>query len=67
MLLSTLFSLSADLCLVDVQLEGGGLDLVLRSSLTSTACPACAQPSTHIGPVSRKQLPSVSSGLPDMV
>jgi transposase len=48
MLLSTLFSLSADLCLVNVQLEHGGLILVLRSSQTSAACPACAQPSTHV-------------------
>ena len=48
MLLSTLFSLSADLCLVDIHLENGGLTLVLRSSLTSAACPACAQPSTHV-------------------
>jgi len=48
MLLSTLFSLSADLCLVDIRLENGGLTLVLRSSLTSAACPACAQPSTDV-------------------
>ncbi len=48
MLLSTLFSLSADLSLVDVRLEGEGLTLVLRSSQTTAACPACAQPSTHV-------------------
>jgi transposase len=48
MLLSDLFSLSADLCLVDVRLEGEGVTLVLRSSQTSAACPACAQPSTHV-------------------
>jgi transposase len=48
MLLSTLFSLSADLCLVDVRLEHEGLTLVLRSSQTNAACPACAQPSTHV-------------------
>ncbi len=48
MLLSTLFSLSADLALVDVRLEHEGLTLVLRSSQTTAACPACAQPSTHV-------------------
>jgi len=48
MLLSALFSLSADLCLVDVRLEDEGVTLVLRSSQTSAACPACAQPSTHV-------------------
>jgi transposase len=48
MLISTLFSLSDDLCLVEVHLENGGLTLVLRSSQTSAACPACAQPSTHV-------------------
>ena len=48
MLISALFSLSADLCLVDVQLGHEGLTLVLRSRLTSAACPACAQPSTHV-------------------
>ncbi len=48
MLLSTLFSLSADLALVDVRLEGEGLTLVLRSNQTNAACPACAQPSTHV-------------------
>jgi transposase len=48
MLLSTLFSLSADLALVDVRLEHEGLTLVLRSSQTNAACPACAQPSTHV-------------------
>jgi transposase len=48
MLLSTLFSLSADLCLVDVRVEDEGLTLVLRSSQPNAACPACAQPSTHV-------------------
>ncbi len=48
MLLSDLFSLSADLCLVDVRLEDEGVTLVLRSSQTTAACPACAQPSTHV-------------------
>jgi hypothetical protein len=43
MLLSTLFSLSADLALVDVRLEHEGLTLVLRSSQTNAACPECAQ------------------------
>ncbi len=48
MLLSDLFSLSADLYLVDVRLEDEGVTLVLRSSQTTAACPACAQPSTHV-------------------
>ena len=48
MLLSALFSLSADLCLVDVRLEGEAVTLVLRSSQTTAACPACAQPSTQV-------------------
>jgi hypothetical protein len=48
MLLSTLFSLSADLALVDVRLEHEGLTLVLRSNQTNAACPECAQPSTHV-------------------
>src|SRR5260370_5807735 len=48
MLISSLFSLSADLCLEDVRLEDEGLTLVLRSSQTNAACPACAQPSTHV-------------------
>ncbi len=48
MLLSTLFSLSADLALVDVRLEGEELTLVLRSNQTNAACPACGQPSTHV-------------------
>jgi transposase len=48
MLLSTLFSLSADLALVDVRLEGEGLVLVLRSNQTAAVCPACAQLSTHV-------------------
>jgi transposase len=48
MLLSALFSLSADLCLVDVRLEDEEVTLVLRSSQTTAACPACAQSSTHV-------------------
>src|SRR5207245_787938 len=48
MLLSTLFSLSADLALVDVRLEGEGLTLVLRSNETNAACPSCAQLSTQV-------------------
>ena len=48
MLLSILFSLSADLSLVDVRLEHEGLTLVLRSSQMNAACPECAQPSTHV-------------------
>ncbi len=48
MLLSTLFSLSADLSLIDVRLEGEGLTLVLRSNQTNAACPECAQPSPHV-------------------
>ncbi len=48
MLISTLFSLPIDLCLVDIHLENEGLTLVLRSSQTSAACPECAQPSTHV-------------------
>ena len=48
MLLSALFSLSADRCLVDVRLEDEEVILVLRSSQTTAACPACAQPSTHV-------------------
>jgi transposase len=48
MLISTLFSLSADLSLVDVRLEQEGLTLVLRSSQTNAACPECAQLSTHV-------------------
>ena len=48
MLLSTFFSLSADLALVEVRLEHEGLTLVLRSSQTNAACPECAQPSTQV-------------------
>jgi len=48
MLLSALFSLSADLCLVDVRLEDEGVTLVLRSSQTTATCPACAKPSTRV-------------------
>jgi hypothetical protein len=45
MLLSTLFSLSADLALVDVRVEHEELTLVLRSSQTTDAC---AQPSAQV-------------------
>ena len=48
MLLSALFSLSADLCLVDVRPEDEGATLMLRSSQTTATCPACAQPSTRV-------------------
>ncbi len=48
MLISTLFSLSADLSLVDIRLEHEGLTLVLKSSQTNATCPECAQPSTHV-------------------
>lgn len=48
MLLSTLFSLPAELSLVDVRLEGEGLTLMLRSNQMTAACPECAQPSTHV-------------------
>ncbi len=48
MLISTLFSLSVDLSLVDLRLEHEGLTLVLRSSQTNATCPECAQPSTHV-------------------
>lgn len=48
MLVSTLFSLSADLCLVDIRLADEGVTLVLRSSQTTATCPACAQPSTRV-------------------
>ena len=48
MLLSALFSLSADLCLVDVRLEDEGVSLVLRSSQASAVCPTCARPSTRV-------------------
>ena len=48
MFLSTLFSLPADVSLADVCLEQESLTLVLKSSQTSAACPACTHPSTHI-------------------
>jgi transposase len=48
MVLSALFSLSADLCLVDVRLEGEGVTLVLRSSQASAVCPTCVRPSTRV-------------------
>jgi len=48
MLISTLFSLPADLCLVDVLLENEGLSLMVRSSQTSAGCPECAPLSSHV-------------------
>jgi transposase len=48
MLLSTLFSLPADVYLADVCLEQETLTLVLKSSQTRAACPACTHPSTRI-------------------
>jgi transposase len=48
MFLSTLFSLPADVYLADVCLEQETLTLVLKSSQTSAACPACTHPSTRI-------------------
>lgn len=48
MLLTTLFSLPADLCLAEVCLENEGLILVLKSSQASAVCPGCTQPSTRI-------------------
>jgi transposase len=48
MFISTLFSLPADLALVDIRLEHEGLTLVLKSSQTHALCPACAQASTHV-------------------
>ena len=48
MFLSTLFSLSADVSLSDVCLEQETLTLVLKSSQTSAACPACTHPSSRI-------------------
>jgi transposase len=48
MLISTLFSLSVDLSLVDLRLEHEELTLVVRSSQTNATCPECAQPSTHV-------------------
>ena len=48
MLLSILFSLPADLSLVDICLEHEGLTLVLKSGQTTAMCPECSQPSTHV-------------------
>ena len=48
MFLSTLFSLPAGVYLSDVCLEQETLTLVLKSSQTSAACPACTHPSTRI-------------------
>src|SRR6266566_8862512 len=48
MFLSTLFSLPAEVYLSDVCLEQETLTLVLKSSQTSAACPACTHPSTRI-------------------
>src|SRR6266581_4957475 len=48
MFLSTLFSLPAEVYLSDVCLEQETLTLVLKSSQTSAACPACTRPSTRI-------------------
>jgi transposase len=48
MLPTTLFLLSADLCLADVRLEDKELTLVLRSNQSSATCPEGAQPSANI-------------------
>jgi len=48
MMLTILFSLSADLCLVDIRLEGEALTLVLKSSQPSAACPLCSQLSSRV-------------------
>src|SRR5512135_1178469 len=48
MLLTTLFSLPADLCLAEVCLENEVLTLVLKSSQASAVCPECRKPSTRI-------------------
>jgi transposase len=48
MLLTTLFSLPADLCLAEVCLENEVLTLVLKSSQASAICPKCTHPSTRI-------------------
>src|SRR5207247_9165376 len=48
MLLSTLFSLPADVYLADVCLEQETLTLVLKSNQTSAVCPECSHASTCI-------------------
>ena len=48
MFLTTLFSLPADVYLVDVCLEKETLTLVIRSSQASAVCPACTHPSSRI-------------------
>jgi transposase len=48
MFLTTLFSLPADLCLAEVDLENEVLTLVLKSSQASAVCPECTHPSTRI-------------------
>ena len=48
MLLTTLFSLPADLCLAEVSLDNEGLTLVVKSNQASAVCPECMQPSPHI-------------------
>jgi transposase len=48
MFLSTLFSLPDDVYLADVCLEQETLTLVLKSSQTKAACPACTHPSSRI-------------------
>ena len=48
MLLTTIFSLPADVYLADVCLEQETLILVLKSSQTSAACPECTHPSTRM-------------------
>ena len=48
MLLTTIFSLPANLCLDEVCLENEVLTLVLKSSQASAVCPECTEPSTRI-------------------
>jgi hypothetical protein len=48
MLLTTIFSLPADLCLDEVCLENEVLTLVLKSSQASAVCPEYTEPSTRI-------------------
>ena len=49
MLIPTLFSLPADLCLTDVRLEKEEtLILVLRSNQIGSACPVCSQSSSRV-------------------
>ena len=59
---TTLFSLPADLCLVDVRLESERLTLVLRSSQLSAACASvraaiCSHPWPLYTPTFRSPLP----------